>query len=195
MLRIAPEADVPAILHIYAPYVLNSTATFEYDVPSFEEFLQRFRTITAQFPWLVWEEGGEILGYAYASPPYSRAAYSWCAEPTIYLRPDAQGKGVARKLYAALEWLLDKQGYHVLYALICAENAPSLRFHEKCGFQKAVCFSDCGFKFGRWLGMTWMEKRLKTGEIPSTKPVPWMSIVENAENFANILGSLSLSYL
>ena len=195
MIRFATARDLPAMLEIYRPYVEQTTYSFEYETPSLEEFARRFADHTTQFPWLVWEEGGEILGYAYASPPYSRAAYSWCAEPTIYLRPDAQGKGVARKLYAALEWLLDKQGYHVLYALICAENAPSLRFHEKCGFQKAVCFSDCGFKFGRWLGMTWMEKRLKTGEIPSTKPVPWMSIVENAENFANILGSLSLSYL
>ena len=193
MLRIATEADVPAILEIYAPYVLNSTATFEYDVPSPEEFLQRFCTITTQFPWLVWEEKGKILGYAYASAPYSRAAYAWCAEPTVYLRPEARGTGVARKLYAALEWILERQGYHVLYALICEENESSLRFHEKCGFRRAVCFSRCGFKFGRWLGLIWMEKRLKIGENPSRKPVPWMSIVENAENFMNILCSLSLS--
>lgn len=193
MLRIAVEADVPAILSIYAPYVLTSTATFEYDVPTQEEFMQRFRTITAQFPWLVWEENGEILGYAYASPPYSRAAYAWCAEPTVYLRPEAQGRGIARKLYAALEWILEKQGYHVLYAIICAENQASVRLHEKCGYRQCVTFSDCGFKFGRWLGLIWMEKRLKTGEIPSTSPVPWLSIVQNIENFPNILDTLSLS--
>lgn len=69
MIRIAVSADIPAILDIYAPYVLTSTATFEYDVPSLEEFTTRFETITKQFPWLVWEENGEILGYAYASPP------------------------------------------------------------------------------------------------------------------------------
>lgn len=193
MIRPAAEADVPAILDIYAPYILTSTATFEYDVPSREEFLQRFRTITRQFPWLVWEESGEILGYAYASPPYTRAAYAWCAEPTVYLRPDARGKGIARKLYAALEAILEKQGYHVLYALICAENTASLRFHEKQGYAFSVLFPDCGFKFGRWLGLVWMEKRLKIVEFPSAAPVSWLSIMQNAENFSNILDTLSLS--
>ena len=104
--RIAKVEDIPAILAIYAPYVLNSTATFEYEVPTLEEFTQRFRDITAQFPWLVWEEKGQILGYAYASPPYSRAAYQWCAEPSVYLHPEARGKGIGRALYAALEAIL-----------------------------------------------------------------------------------------
>ena len=69
MIRIATEADIPAILEIYGPYILTSTASFEYTVPTEAEFLQRFRTITAQFPWLVWEEDAQILGYAYGSPP------------------------------------------------------------------------------------------------------------------------------
>ena len=193
MLRIAAEADVPAILDIYAPYILNSTATFEYDVPSQEEFLQRFRTITAQFPWLVWEEDGEIWGYAYASPPYSRAAYAWCAEPTIYLRPEARGRDIARKLYTALERILDLQGYHVLYALITAENKASLRFHEKLNYTFSVLFPDCGLKFGRWLGLIWMEKRLKSVEIPIKAPTPWPSIVQDAQRFSDILDILSLS--
>ena len=77
MIRIATEQDLPAILSIYAPYILHSTATFEYDVPSEADFLQRFRDITVQFPWLVWEEQGTILGYAYASAPFVRAAYAW----------------------------------------------------------------------------------------------------------------------
>ena len=77
MLRIATPADIPAILEIYGPYVLSSTATFEYTVPTLEEFTSRFDTITAQYPWLVWEEAGKILGYAYASAPYTRAAYAW----------------------------------------------------------------------------------------------------------------------
>ena len=75
MIRIATENDVPQMLAIYAPYILNTTHTFEYDVPSREEFLQRFRDLTKQFPWLVWEEDGKILGYAYGSAPFARAAY------------------------------------------------------------------------------------------------------------------------
>ena len=193
MIRPAAEKDVPAILDIYAPYVLNTTATFEYDVPCRRDFLQRFDTITAQFPWLVWEEDGQILGYAYASPPYSRAAYSWCAEPSVYLRPEARGRGIAQKLYTVLEAILKQQGYQVLYALITEENAPSLRFHEKTGYRFCVKFPDCGFKHGRWLGLVWMEKRLKIVETPSAFPVSWLSIVKDAERFTNFLDSLSLS--
>ena len=193
MIRIATETDIPEILEIYAPYIEHSTATFEYDVPCRREFLQRFSTITAQFPWLVWEEEGRILGYAYASAPYERAAFRWCAEPSVYLRPEAQGRGIASKLYAALEWILAQQSYQVLYALITAENASSIRFHEKCGYRHRAEFPDCGFKFQRWLGLIWMEKRLKIVQSPSAFPRPWLSIVQDAERFTNILDSLSLS--
>ncbi len=193
MIRIATEADVPAILDIYAPYILSSTATFEYDVPTREAFLQRFRTITARFPWLVWEEGGEILGYAYASAPYERAAFAWCAEPSVYLRPEARGRGIAARLYAALEKILDIQGYQVLYALITAENISSVRFHEKCGYVKSVEFTDCGYKFGRWLGLIWMEKRLRPVEIPSNAPWAWSAIRQDIQRISDILYNLSLS--
>ena len=162
-------------------------------MPSREEFLQRFRTITAQFPWLVWEEEGRILGYAYASPPYTRAAYSWCAEPSIYLRPEARGKGIAGKLYDALEQILLMQGYQVLYALITSENAASVRFHEKCGYTIRAEFPDIGFKFGRWLGLFWLEKRLKSVEIPSKMPTPWPVLRQDAQKIFNILDTLSLS--
>ena len=89
MIRIATTADVPEMLAIYTPYVENTTVSFEYVPPTLEEFTNRFATYTRQFPWLVWEEGGVLLGYAYASAPFSRAAYGWCAEPTVYLRPEA----------------------------------------------------------------------------------------------------------
>ena len=193
MLRIAIDTDVPAILELYAPYILTSTATFEYDVPAEEEFLQRFRHITARFPWLVWEEEGKILGYAYASAPYTRAAFQWCAEPTVYLAPEAKGRGIARKLYSALEKLLEIQGYQVLYALITAENIPSIRFHQKFGYILQGDFPDCGFKFGRWLGLFWMEKRLNSVESPSNPPFPWSVIKQDAQRISNILDILSLS--
>ena len=193
MIRIATESDIPAMLGIYAPYVENTTYSFEYDVPCRREFMQRFYTITAQFPWLVWEEEGRILGYAYGSPPFERAAYRWCAEPSIYLHPDAHGRGIAGKLYAALEWILQEQGYQVLYALITEENTRSLRFHEKQGYETRMILPDCGFKQGRWLGLVWMEKRIKIVESPSAFPRSWLSIVQNAERFTYFLDSLSLS--
>ena len=193
MIRIARETDIPAILKIYAPYVENTTITFEYDVPGPEEFMRRFREITAQYPWLVWEEKGEILGYAYAAPPYTRDAYRWCAEPSIYLKPQARGRGIGRKLYAALEALLKLQGYQVLYALITQENISSVHFHEKLGYCRKVLFDNCGFKFGRWLGVYWLEKRLISVEIPKSFPTSFLELRQNSQRISDILYSLSLS--
>ena len=193
MLRFAAPGDVSAMLAIYAPYVLHTTATFEYAPPEEGEFLRRFRTVTEQFPWLVWEKDGVILGYAYASTPYTREAYAWCAEPTVYLRPEARGRGIAKALYDALEEILRRQGYCVLYALVCDENENSLRFHEKQGYRPAAHFPRCGFKFGRWIGLYWMEKRLDSVESPSARPIPWCEVMQNAEIFPDILDTLSLS--
>ena len=193
MIRPATEKDIPEILEIYAPYVENTTVSFEYDVPCRRSFTQRFYDITARFPWLVWEENGKILGYAYASPPYSRAAYAWCAEPSIYLRREARGQGIGKKLYTALEKLLELQGYQVLYTLVTSENKASLAFHESRGYHIRVRFPDCAYKFGKSLGVTWMEKRLKAVEYPIDFPTPWSEIVKNEQNILDILDSLSLS--
>ena len=193
MIRPATEKDVPEILEIYTPYVENTTVSFEYDVPCRRSFLQRFYDITAQYPWLVWEEDGRILGYAYASAPYTRAAFAWCAEPSIYLREEAKGRGIGKKLYTVLEKLLELQGYHMLYALITAENTASIRFHEKNGYKFSVEFPNCGYKFGRWLGLVWMEKTIKIVQSPSGFPKPYSAIVQDAKTFSNILDSLSLS--
>lgn len=193
MIRIAQEADVPQILAIYAPYILSTTHTFEYDVPSQAAFLQRFRKITAQFPWIVWEEDGEILGYAYGSAPFERAAFGWCAESSIYLRADAQGRGIGKKLNTALEKILTLQGYQLLYAIITAENTASISFHAHLGYSLLAQFDHCGYKFDRWLGIVWMQKMLNFVNNPTSSPVPWSSIGENHEFFRDILDILSLS--
>lgn len=193
MIRPATERDLPEILSIYAPYVENTTVSFEYDVPCLKTFTQRFYAYTAQFPWLVYEEDGVILGYAYASAPFERAAYRWCAEPSVYLREEARGKGIAAKLYTVLEAILKEQGYRVLYALVTSENAASIRFHEKMGYFIRAELPDCGYKFGRWLGLLWLEKELNFVGSPSAFPKSCLSIVQDAERFTNFLDSLSLS--
>jgi len=193
MLRIATEADVPQILAIYAPYVTDTTITFEYDVPTEAEFRNRFQTITREFPWLVWEENGEILGYAYAARPFERAAYRWCAEPSIYLKSAAQGRGIGRKLYLALEEILKLQGYQVLLALITGENDGSLRFHEKLGYSFAGELKACGYKFQRWLSVFWMEKRLRIVHNSMVFPIEWGALGQDAQKICDILYNLSLS--
>ena len=193
MIRIATEKDIPAILAIYGPYVEDTTVSFEYTVPTEDAFLERFRSITAQFPWLVWEEEGKVLGYAYGSPPYARAAYGWCAEPSVYLAPQAHRRGIGTALYAALEKILALQGYQVLYALVTSENEVSMAFHGKNGYFIRAGFPECAYKFGRVLGVTWLEKRLKSVETPSAPPVSWREIVSNDQISADILDSLTLS--
>lgn len=193
MIRIAEKKDIPAILAIYAPYVERTTISFEYTAPTLSEFTERFCAITRQFPWLVWEEGGEILGYCYASAVYSRAAFAWTCEPSIYLREDAWGKGIGRRLYEALEKILTLQGYQVSYSLITAENTESLAFHEKLGYETKAVYENIGFKFGRWLGLVWMEKRLKPVEIPRNAPDSWEQLVQDEQRKSIILGILSLS--
>lgn len=177
-IRIATEHDLPQILAIYAPFITDTTVSFEYEVPTMEEFTHRFRSITAQFPWLVWEEDGKVLGYAYGSAPFERAAFRWCAELSIYLAPAARGKGVGRKLYRTLEDILQKQGYGLLYAIISSENLDSLAFHEHVGFRHLADFPGCGFKHGRYLGITWMEKHLTFVENPRIFPISWRQVVE-----------------
>ena len=192
-IRFAKESDIPQILEIYRPYVEKTTVTFEYDTPTLEGFTGRFREITECFPFLVWEEDGRILGYAYACLPFSREAYRWIAEPSIYLEQQVRGRGIGRKLYTALEEILKLLGYRLSYALITSENEASLRFHEALGYRVLAHFPGCAYKHGRQLGVTWMEKCLSSAEIPSIFPEPFPAFVKNVENFTKILDILSLS--
>lgn len=194
-IRLAKETDLSQILAIYAPYVENTTTSFETEVPAPEVFRDRFLGITRQFPWLVWEEDGVILGYAYACAPFERAAYRWCAEPSIYLLPHAQGKGIGRKLYEALEEILTAQGYRLSYAIITSENEASLAFHKALGYKETATLPGCGYKFDRWLGVTWMEKSLVSVDTPMKEPISFPDFVENNRNFFDFLGKLSLSQI
>ena len=193
MIRIATEQDISRMLAIYAPYVENTTYSFEYTPPTLEQFTQRFTKYTAQCPWLVWEEDGKVVGYAYGSLPFERSAYAWCAEVSIYLMPEAHGRGIGKKLYAVLEEILWRQGYRVIYSLITSENKGSLAFHEKVGYRFCAEFSDCGIKFGRSLGVIWMEKKAESVELPSSAPISWREVVESDRKVMDILASLPLS--
>jgi len=171
-IRLATVEDIPRILEIYAPYIENTVCNFEYTVPSLSDFTQRFLKITEQFPWLVWEENGTVLGYAYGSRPFQREAYQWSAEASIYLCPQTKGKGVGKKLYAALEALLRKQGYRKVFAIITEANQDSVAFHRAAGYRYVATLPDCGFKFGKWYGTVWMDKDLNIWDTPPHAPIP-----------------------
>ena len=193
MIRSATLADIPAMLQIYAPYVLHTGYSFEYAVPTEEEFARRLTHHIHYCPWFVWEENGQVLGYAYGAPAFERAAYSWCAEVSVYLAPQVQGKGVGRKLYAALETVLFRLGYRVIYAIITTENAASIAFHQALGYEKRAEFPGCGIKFGREMGTVWLEKRSAAEGIPAAMPTAWEEVVKTNEKLSDILANLSLS--
>ena len=193
-IRMATEADIPEILDIYGPYVQETAISFEYTVPTLEEFTRRVLEITTRLPWLVWEENGQILGYAYGSLPFERAAYQWCAEASIYLRPQAQGKGIGRRLYFVLEQLLKLQGYRKVYAIITTANDRSVAFHEAMGYRHTATMPDCGYKLGRWYGTVWMEKLLNSTHNPEKAPVTIHRLVDIDGKMEDILAKMSLSF-
>ncbi len=169
VIRAARTDDLKRLLEIYAYYVEHTAITFEYDVPSFAEFQRRMENTKKKYPYLVIEQNGVIQGYAYAGPFVGRAAYDWSCELTIYLSPAAQRCGFGRKLYEALEHELRDMGILNLYACIgypVTEDAyltkNSADFHAHMGFSKVGEFNRCGYKFGRWYNMIWMEKIIGT---------------------------------
>lgn len=170
-IRMATVSDVPQILAIYAPYVENTAISFEYTVPTQADFEKRFLSVTARFPWLVWEENGKILGYAYGSLPFERAAYQWCCEASIYLHPDAHRRGIGKKLYTHLADLLRQQGYQKVYAIVTTANEGSVAFHKAMGYRITATMPDCGYKFGKWYGTFWLEKALADSDAPEKPPV------------------------
>lgn len=169
-IRTARPEDAAALLSIYTPYVERTAVSFEYAAPTEAEFRRRICTTLERYPYLVAEEpSGTVVGYAYAGPFQSRTAYQWSCEGSIYLSPAAQGKGLGRRLYAALEEALRSMGVRNLYACIAVPadgpdeflNDNSQRFHAHLGFETVGHFHRCGQKFGRWYDMVWMEKVLE----------------------------------
>lgn len=172
--RIATGADVPAMLAIYGPYVQKTAYSFEYEVPTEENFAGRLNRIGAAFPWLVCEdEQGEILGYAYAAPAFERAAYMWDADLSVYLAPRAHRCGIGRAFYAILEDILAQQGYHNIYALVSGANEISAAFHRALGYELMTVMPKTGFKFGAWYDMYWFHKRLCPPVAPNGAPKPF----------------------
>lgn len=175
-IRLAQPGDAEALLNIYAPYVLNTAITFEYTVPSVQEFSGRIQNTLARYPYLVALGEGEILGYAYASSFHTRAAYAWAAETSIYIRQDARGGGLGKALYQHLETILARQGVLNLNACIAYPNPDSVAFHERMGFNTVGHFHQCGFKLGRWYDMIWMEKTLGDHGVPPRPFVPFSEL-------------------
>lgn len=175
-IRLATPRDAGGMLEIYAPYIIGTTVTFEYQVPSLPEFRGRVEDTLPRYPWLVAEEeSGLLLGYAYASRYHSRAAYQWDAEGSIYLRPQAHGTGLAAPLYRCLMELLEAQNIRNFYGCITHPNPASEAFHRKLGFTDLAIFPRSGYKLGQWLDVLW--NYLPLGE-KSDPPAPFRPFAE-----------------
>ena len=164
-IRTAILSDAQALLNIYSPYVEHTAITFEYDVPSVEEFASRFKNTLQKYPYLVAEKNGRLLGYAYASPFHERPAYDWAVETSIYVDQNIKHQGIGRRLHDALEDALRSQG--ILNMNACIAYPPeedeyldknSVEFHTHMGYRLVGEFYKCGYKFHRWYNMVWMEK-------------------------------------
>lgn len=180
-LRPALPEDAEAMLAIYAPYVQKTAITFEYEVPSPAEFRGRMERTLARYPWLAAEREGEVIGYAYTGPFSGRAAYDWSAETSIYLGEASRRQGIGRRLYRALEEISRAQGIVNLCACISVPpgeedehlTRASVRFHQRLGYRLAGEFRQCGYKFGRWYNMVWMEKHIAPHPAAPSPVIPF----------------------
>ena len=175
MIRMITEADIPIILNWYNWYIENDTATFETEPLTLSEFAQRVHTIREKYPWVILEEEGKPAGYAYLASFIPRAAYDWTCDLAIYLDPEQRGKGYGTKLIQGILDIARQAGYVTIVSNITFGNTASERLHEANGFIRKGILEDVGYKFGRWLSISWYEKKLNPAE---GKPEP----VTNPEN-------------
>jgi L-amino acid N-acyltransferase YncA len=161
MIRIATELDSTKIVEIYNYYVLNTTVTFEEDLLEPDEMADRIgSTLENDLPWLVAEQDGQIIGYAYASKWKGRCAYKYSVESTVYLSDGIISKGWGSKLYAELLKVLKDKNFHVAIGGISLPNAKSVGLHEKFGFEKVAHFREVGYKFDKWVDVGYWQVNL-----------------------------------
>lgn len=171
IIRPVTEADASRLLEIFTPYVLHTAVSFEWEVPSLDDFKRKIRRITARYPWLAAVREGTITGYAYASSFKEQDAYCWSVETSIYLDNAFRHQGLGRLLYEQLENTLRRQ--HVVNACACIAypHPVSIAFHTAMGYELCGHFHRSGYKLGKWQDMVWMEKFL--GEHPDN-PQPFI---------------------
>lgn len=172
-IRNAIESDLLVITAIYTDAVDNGTATYELEAPTLSEMQARFASLKAsEYPYLVAEEAGELLGYAYAGPFRARPAYRFIVEDSIYVAPDAKGKGVGKALMVALVEACRAGGYRQLVAVIGdgSPQSPSVRLHERLGFRHCGTLEGSGYKHQRWLDTVFMQLEMNGGNKADPDP-------------------------
>jgi phosphinothricin acetyltransferase len=165
--REATERDAPACAAIYAPYVTDTAVSFEAEPPPPAEMAARIATAHV---WLVLEDAGRVVGYAYAAPFHARAAYRWACEVSVYLERGGERRGGGRALYEALLDELAARGFRVAVAGMTLPNPASEGFHRAMGFQPVGTYRRIGYKHGAWHDVAWTQKLLAEGDEPPAEP-------------------------
>jgi phosphinothricin acetyltransferase len=158
--RDATEDDAAACAAIYAPYVTDTAITFEYEPPSVAEMARRIAAAQRAHAWLVLEDGGRVVGYAYAGPFKERAAYRWSSEVSVYLEPGRRRNGSGRLLYEALFARLAERGFRTLVAVMTLPNDASEGLHRALGFEPVGTFRRVGWKHGGWRDVAWAQRSI-----------------------------------
>jgi L-amino acid N-acyltransferase YncA len=169
-IRDAVASDATQILAIYAPFVTDTAVSFEFEPPDEDEICRRIAEVQTKYPWLVWDNDGRVLGYAYASSHRARLAYQWSVEVSVYVHGDALRSGIAKKLYEELFERLRRHGYYNAFAGITLPNPASVGFHEAMGFQPVGIYPKIGYKQGEWHDVGWWSLRLRDDESEPAPP-------------------------
>jgi L-amino acid N-acyltransferase YncA len=168
-----PGRDAAACAAIYAPHVDASATSFEEATPDAAEMEARIARTQATHPWLVAEESGDVVGYAYGCPHRSRAAYRWAADVAVYVAERHRRRGLGLALYEELIERLRRQRFHVACAGITLPNEASVRLHERLGFRPVGVYQRIGWKAGAWRDVGWWELELiPAGPDPPAEPLP-----------------------
>ena len=171
-IRTATPDDAPQVLGIYAPHVTHGTASFEETVPSAHEMRGRIEARIGRYPWLIAEDDGQMLGYAYGGQFHARAAYRWTVETTVYVADAAQRRGVGGLLYEALLDRLRAQGFVQAIAKISLPNDASVKLHERAGFKRAGVYRQVGWKLGQWVDVGLWQAELTDPSGPPDELLP-----------------------
>lgn len=174
-LRFAKVSDAQKILDIYARYI-DTSVTFEWPLPTIEEFEERIRNVLKMYPYLVAEDNGHILGYAYAHRAQLRAAYRWNSELSIYIDQNHRCRGIGSILYKKLISLCALQGIHTVYGVVTLPNDASCALHQSLGFHKAAHLSNAGYKSGAWHDVLWFEKEILPHDTVPDDIIPFSEI-------------------
>ena len=180
--RLANINDAQAILDIYSTYVLNTSISFESEVPTLTEMQGRIEKCVIRYPWLVCYHKNSLAGYAYASIHRERAAYQWTCECSVYIQDQYKGKGIAGELYRVLFAILKMQGIRNVYAGITLPNDASVSLHEKCGFEQFATYEHIGYKLGSWQKVGWWRLRINELDAEPSPPILFSQLDRDAVN-------------